>query len=118
MGRESYDDMIGPERPRRKAGGARVGLIAVLGVLICAIIVLVILILNPAPAPAAEAEDAESVSVTVREPEVIARQEEGTAPATVAEAQKAESASEVVAPQSRPPRCAPPTLSARRPSTS
>lgn len=97
MGRESYDDMIGPERPRRKAGGARVGLIAVLGVLICAIIVLVILILNPAPAPAAEAEDAESVSVTVREPEVIARQEEGTAPATVAEAQKAESASEVVA---------------------
>ena len=97
MGRESYDDMIGPERPRRKAGGARVGLIAVLGVLICAIIVLVILILNPAPAPTAEAEDAESVSVTVREPEVIARQEEGTAPATVAEAQKAESASEVVA---------------------
>lgn len=97
MGRESYDDMIGPERPRRKAGGARVGLIAVLGVLICAIIVLVILILNPAPAPTAEAEDAESVSVTVREPEVIARQEEGTAPATVAEAQEAESASEVVA---------------------
>lgn len=97
MGRESYDDMIGPERPRRKAGGARVGLIAVLGVLICAIIVLVILILNPAPAPAAEAEDAESVSVTVREPEVIARQEEGTAPATVAEAPSAESASEVVA---------------------
>ena len=97
MGRESYDDMIGPERPRRKAGGARVGLIAVLGVLICAIIVLVILILNPAPAPTAEAEDAESVSGTVREPEVIARQEEGTAPATVAEAQKAESASEVVA---------------------
>ena len=86
-----------PETPTRKAGGARVGLIAVLGVLICAIIVLVILILNPAPAPAAEAEDAESVSVTVREPEVIARQEEGTAPATVAEAQKAESASEVVA---------------------
>ncbi len=97
MGRESYDDMIGPERPRRKAGGARVGLIAVLGVLICAIIVLVILILNPAPAPTAEAEDAESVSVTVREPEVIARQEEGTAPATVAEAQEAESAPEVVA---------------------
>ena len=97
MGRESYDDMIGPERPRRKAGGARVGLIAVLGVLICAIIVLVILILNPAPAPAAEAEDAESVSVTVREPEVIARQEEGTAPATVAEAPSAESAPEVVA---------------------
>lgn len=97
MGRESYDDMIGPERPRRKAGGARVGLIAVLGVLICAIIVLVILILNPAPAPTAEAEDAESVSVTVREPEVIARQEEGTAPATVAEAPSAESASEVVA---------------------
>ena len=97
MGRESYDDMIGPERPRRKAGGARVGLIAVLGVLICAIIVLVILILNPAPAPTAEAEDAESVSVTVREPEVIARQEEGTAPATVAEAPSAESAPEVVA---------------------
>ena len=97
MGRESYDDMIGPERPRRKAGGARVGLIAVLGVLICAIIVLVILIMNPAPAPTAEAEDAESVSVTVREPEVIARQEEGTAPATVAEAQEAESAPEVVA---------------------
>lgn len=97
MGRESYDDMIGPERPRRKAGGARVGLIAVLGVLICAIIVLVIIILNPAPAPTAEAEDAESVSVTVREPEVIARQEEGTAPATVAEAPSAESASEVVA---------------------
>lgn len=97
MGRESYDDMIGPERPRRKAGGARVGLIAVLGVLICAIIVLVILILNPAPVPTAEAEDAESVSVTVREPEVIARQEEGTAPATVTEAQEAESAPEVVA---------------------
>ena len=97
MGRESYDDMIGPERPRRKAGGARVGLIAVLGVLICAIIVLVILIMNPAPAPTAEAEDAESVSVTVREPEVIARQEEGTAPATVAEAPSAESAPEVVA---------------------
>lgn len=97
MGRESYDDMIGPERPRRKAGGARVGLIAVLGVLICAIIVLVILILNPAPAPTAEAEDAESLSVTVREPEVIARQEEGTAPATVTEAPSAESASEVVA---------------------
>lgn len=97
MGRESYDDMIGPERPRRKAGGARVGLIAVLGVLICAIIVLVILILNPAPAPAAEAEDAESVSVTVREPEVIARQEEDAASSTVAEAPEAESAPEVVA---------------------
>lgn len=97
MGRESYDDMIGPERPRRKAGGARVGLIAVLGVLICAIIVLVILILNPAPAPAAEAEDAESVSVTVREPEVIARQEEGAAPATVAEAPEAEAEAAVVA---------------------
>lgn len=97
MGRESYDDMIGPERPRRKAGGARVGLIAVLGVLICAIIVLVILILNPAPAPAAEAEAAESVSVTVREPEVIARQDEGAAPATVAEAPEAEAEAEVVA---------------------
>lgn len=97
MGRESYDDMIGPERPRRKAGGARVGLIAVLGVLICAIIVLVILILNPAPAPTAEAEDAESVSVTVREPEVIARQEEGTAPSTVVEAPEAEAAPEVAA---------------------
>lgn len=97
MGRESYDDMIGPERPRRKAGGARVGLIAVLGVLICAIIVLVILILNPAPAPAAEAEAAESVSVTVREPEVIARQDEGTAPATVAKAPEAEAEAEVVA---------------------
>lgn len=97
MGRESYDDMIGPERPRRKAGGARVGLIAVLGVLICAIIVLVILIMNPAPAPAAEAEDAGSVSVTVREPEVIARQEEGTAPSTVVEAPEAEAAPEVAA---------------------
>ena len=45
MGRDSYDDMVSPDRQRRGRGTNRItGLIVVFGILICAIALLVHLI--------------------------------------------------------------------------
>ena len=50
MGRDSYDDMVSPDRQRRGRGTNRItGLIVVFGILICAIALLVHRM--PAPRP-------------------------------------------------------------------
>lgn len=73
MGRESYDDMVGPDRPRSKGkSSGRVGLIALFGVLICAIGVLLYLIFVPPEETEPEAVGQTPVTVEVKEPEIIA----------------------------------------------
>lgn len=73
MGRESYDDMVSSSNERRKRGtsSSKTGLIAVLGVLICAIAVLVFLILSPVEEENAAAQTQTPVTVDVKEPEII-----------------------------------------------
>ena len=73
MGRESYDDMVSSSNERRKRGtsSSRTGLIAVLGVLICAIAVLVFLILSPVEEENAATQTQTPVTVEVKEPEII-----------------------------------------------
>lgn len=69
MGRESYDDMVS-SRPRGKSNVKSIALVAVFGVLICAIAVLIVLILSPAE-EGQSAETQSPVSVEVRQPEVM-----------------------------------------------
>ena len=57
MGRDSYDDMVSPDRQRRGRGTNRItGLIVVFGILICAIALLVFMILSPQDAGTSSVE--------------------------------------------------------------
>lgn len=72
MGRESYDDMVSPDRPRRSRGSSRItGLIAVFGILICAIAVLLVVILSPQEETAQPKAQQNPVTVEIRQPETI-----------------------------------------------
>ncbi len=73
MGRESYDDMVSSSNERRKRGtsSSKTGLIAVLGVLICAIAVLVFLILSPVEEENSVSQTQTPVTVEVKQPEII-----------------------------------------------
>ncbi len=76
MGRDSYDDMVGPDRkPRRQGGGRRLALITLLCVLVLVIGVLVYLILAPAPQEETAPAPAQTpLSVSVKEPEILESQ--------------------------------------------
>lgn len=76
MGRDSYDDMVGPDRkPRRQGGGRRLALITLLCVLVLVIGVLVYLILAPAPQEETASAPAQTpLSVSVKEPEILESQ--------------------------------------------
>ena len=101
MGRESYDDMVSSSNERRKRGtsSSRTGLIAVLGVLICAIAVLVFLILSPVEEENAAAQTQTPVTVDVKEPEIILPSSASSADA-VLPAEENESAAQETAPSS------------------
>ncbi len=72
MGRENYDDMVSSSRERRRNGSSsRTGLIAVLGVLICAIAVLFFLILSPVEEETEARAEQTPITVEVRQPEII-----------------------------------------------
>lgn len=74
MGRESYDDMVGSARRRGKGSNSRILLIAVLGILICAIAILVYLIVS-SPDLGGDDESASTqtpLTVEIKEPQVIA----------------------------------------------
>lgn len=75
MGRESYDDMTGPERSRRKGSRPATGIIALLGILICLVGLLCFLILNPSDATVSDTATQTPVSVEVKEPEIILAEE-------------------------------------------
>lgn len=75
MGRESYDDMTGPERSRRKGSRPATGIIALLGILICLVGLLCFLILNPSEATVSVTATQTPVSVEVKEPEIILAEE-------------------------------------------
>lgn len=84
MGRESYDDMVSPDRPRRSRGSSRItGLIAVFGILICAIAVLLVVILSPQEETAQPKAQQNPVTVEIRQPETI--QPAATSQTTVTE---------------------------------
>ena len=101
MGRESYDDMTGPERSRRKGSRPATGIIALLGILICLVGLLFFLILNPSDATVSETATQTPVSVEVKEPEIILDENsepadaEAETPATEVQAQ---SVTEIVTP--------------------
>lgn len=101
MGRESYDDMVSSSNERRKRGtsSSRTGLIAVLGVLICAIAVLVFLILSPVEEENAAAQTQTPVTVEVKEPEIILPSSASSVDA-VLPAEENESAAQEIAPSS------------------
>ena len=101
MGRESYDDMVSSSNERRKRGtsSSRTGLIAVLGVLICAIAVLVFLILSPVEEGNAASQTQTPVTVDVKEPEIILPSSASSADA-VLPAEENESAAQEAAPAS------------------
>lgn len=101
MGRESYDDMVSSSNERRKRGtsSSRTGLIAVLGVLICAIAVLVFLILSPVEEENAAAQTQTPVTVDVKEPEIILPSSASSADA-VLPAEENESAAQETPPSS------------------
>ena len=71
MGRESYDDMVSYEKRSRKSSSRMTGLVAVLGILICAIALLAVLILSPQEESAQPESVQTPVTVEVREPEII-----------------------------------------------
>lgn len=101
MGRESYDDMVSSSNERRKRGtsSSKTGLIAVLGVLICAIAVLVFLILSPVEEENAASQTQTPVTVDVKEPEIILPSSASSADA-VLPAEENESAAQEAAPAS------------------
>lgn len=73
MGRDSYDDMVSPDRQRRGRGTNRItGLIVVFGILICAIALLVFMILSPQDAGTLSVETQTPVTVEIRQPETLA----------------------------------------------
>lgn len=73
MGRDSYDDMVSPDRQRRGRGTNRItGLIVVFGILICAIALLVFMILSPQDAGTSSVETQTPVTVEIRQPETLA----------------------------------------------
>lgn len=102
MGRESYDDMTGPERSRRKGSRPATGIIALLGILICLVGLLCFLILNPSDNSVSETATQTPVSVEVKEPEIIIDEESEPADAEAETAAAAEvqvqSVTEIVTP--------------------
>ena len=101
MGRESYDDMVSSSNERRKRGtsSSKTGLIAVLGVLICAIAVLVFLILSPVEEENSVSQTQTPVTVEVKQPEIILPSSASSADA-VLPAEENESAAQETAPSS------------------
>ena len=98
MGRESYDDMVSYEKRSRKSSSRMTGLVAVLGILICAIALLAVLILSPQEESAQPESVQTPVTVEVREPEIIVS---GTAAVQAAsDAEASGSQAETVIPDS------------------
>lgn len=93
MGRENYDDMVENGRRRPQRSGGKVGLIAIFGVLICAIAVLLVLILSPVENQETQPQGQEPVTVEIRQPEIVTQEAEETSQPETADQETVSAAS-------------------------